>query len=64
MYADDSSESTAFETTYETLDDPPENPTIQFSLRADLKNVKDAYTYVVRVSEITESDDVIFEPAN
>jgi len=61
LYSADLSESPAFETTYDTLDGTSE---IQFSLLADLRNVKAAYTYIVRASEITDSTDVIFEADN
>ena len=61
LYSDNMNESPAFETTYDMLNDTSE---IQFSLQVDLKNIKAAYTYIMRASDITDSTDVIFEIDN
>ena len=60
LYSSAEEQSTAFDPVFELLDD---EQMVQFGITNDLKNTKATYTYIVRISDITESEDVIFEPS-
>ena len=60
LYSSEEEQSTDFEPEFEWLDD---EQMVQFGILNDLRNTKATYTYIVRISEITESDDVIFDPS-
>ena len=50
--------SAAFNQQY-VVDD--ENNVVKFEVIDDLRVAKDVYPYIVKISDITESDDVIFD---
>ena len=60
LYSTAEEQSTAFEPEFQLLHD---EQLVQFDMISWLKTVKASYTYILRISDITDTDVVIFDPS-